>query len=334
MPELRKDPIHGRWVIIATERNARPKDFAVVRAPLSASFCPFCPGNESATAAEVLSFRPNSSAPNTPGWNLRVIPNRFPALRVEGEVEKRGVGLYDTMSGVGAHEVIIETANHAASLASLSVQEVEDLFWAYRLRLQDLRKDERLKAAVIFKNHGAEAGATLEHAHSQLVAMPVVPRTVSEEIEGAERYYKFKDRCVYCDILEQDLRTGERVILESEHAVAIAPFASRGAFEVWLLPRQHSSSFETASKAEYRDMARLLRGVLRKLEKALDDPPYNFVLHTAPFHAAPLPHYHWHIEILPKLSHSAGFEWGSGFTINPTPPEKAAQFLRATEVEG
>jgi UDPglucose--hexose-1-phosphate uridylyltransferase len=333
MPELRKDPIGGRWVIIATERGVRPKDYTVTRRPLSADNCPFCPGREAATPPEVLAFRPQGGEPNQPGWNVRVIPNKFPALKIEGARDNAGVGLYDMMNGIGAHEVIIETASHEQSLADLSVKDIRDVLWAYRHRMVDLSGDHRFRSAVVFKNHGASAGASLAHAHSQLIALPIVTHLVAEEMEGAKRFYDFKDRCIYCDIIDQELRDGDRVVHETEKAIAIAPFASRSPFETWILPRRHADSFERGPTDAYEDVARTLRVVLRKLRKALDDPSYNFMLHTTPFHQGPQPHYHWHIEIIPMLTNVAGFEWGSGFHINPTPPEKAAEFLRLTEIE-
>ncbi len=334
MPELRKDLVSERWVIIATERDIRPQDYTRREQTFSARFCPFCPGNESATPPALLTFCTASAqtSEKTP-WTLRVVPNKFPALKIEGELNKEGEGVYDRMNGIGAHEVIIETSRHGASLASLSQRELEDVLWAYRARLLDLRKDHRFRYGVVFKNHGTDAGASLEHSHSQLIAMPIIPRTVQEELDGSLRYYGFRDRCVFCDMIRQEIQDGARIVFETEHVVAFAPFASRAAFEVWVLPRRHASSFEASGKEVYEDTALCLQTVLRKLARALGDPPYNYILHTAPFGAEPLEHYHWHIEILPALGHQAGFEWGSGFTINPTPPEKAAEFLRTTEID-
>ncbi len=334
MPQLRKDPIVDRWVIIATERGVRPKrDRTQAKRLLEDANGPFCPGNEDATAGEILAFRPDGSAPNTSGWTLRVVPNKYPALKVEGELGKRGEGLYDMMNGVGAHEVIIETPRHDLQLSDLPARDIEDILWAYRDRLLDLKNDSRLRYGVIFKNHGAQAGATIGHSHSQLIALPIIPKLVAEEMAGAQRYYDFRDRCVYCDIVEQETRDGSRVIHETEHVVALAPFASRSPFEVMILPREHHCSFVDSPAAVFRETAAVMRLVLRKLKKALDDPPYNYMLHTSPFGESALNHYHWHIEIIPKLTDVAGFEWGSGFYINPTPPEHAAKFLREIEVE-
>ncbi len=328
MPELRKDPIVGRWVIIATERAHRPTDYAQPVATQEGGFCPFCPTNEDQTPSEVLAYRPDSSRPNTPGWKLRVIPNKYPALKIEGGLSREGIGLYDKMNGVGAHEVIIETPDHHRHLADLTEKEIEDVLWAYRDRIMDLKKDTRFRYVVLFKNHGRAAGATLEHTHSQLVALPIVPRNITNEMRGAKEYYEYKERCIYCDIIRQEQSDGRRVVMENANFIVVEPFAPRFPFETWVLPKHHASAFEDGQKQEYQDLAHALRTTLRKLAIALERPAYNFILHTSPFHERENPYYHWHIEIMPKLTNVAGFEWGSGFYINPTPPEEAAAALR------
>ncbi len=328
MPELRKDPITGRWVIIATDRAKRPADFAREHVvPKGGRFCPFCPGNESKTPPEVLAYRSGGGA-NGPGWTLRVVPNKFPALRVEGDLEREGEGLYDKMTGIGAHEVIVETPDHMTTLADVDQKRIEDLFWACRDRTLDLKKDQRLRYVLFFKNHGEAAGATLEHTHSQLIALPVVPRRVQEEIDGAKKYFDYKERCVYCDIVRQEITSGARLVLESDHFVVISPYAPRFPFETWVVPRVHQSHMETMQARAMENLASVMKVTLQKLDHALERPPYNFVLHNAPLQEASVPHYHWHLEIIPKLTRVAGFEWGSGFYINPTPPEESAQFLR------
>ena len=330
MPELRKDPITGRWVIIATDRPRRPGDFVREQvAPRGVRACPFCPGSEDKTPPEVLAYR-NGGAANEPGWTLRVIPNKFPALRVEGSMERQGEGLYDKMTGIGAHEVIIETADHALTTADMPEKRVEDLFWAFRDRALDLKKDRRLRYVLLFKNHGEAAGSSIEHTHSQLIALPVVPKRVQEEMTGARRYYEFKERCIYCDIIRQELDTGSRVVLETDHYLAIAPYAPRFPFETWILPRAHRSHFEDFDAPALQNLAWVFRALLRKLDRVLERPPYNMVIHTSPIQEGPDPSYHWHIELIPKLTKVAGFEWGTGFYLNPTPPEEAAKFLRDT----
>lgn len=329
MPELRKDPITGRWVIIAAERAMRPSDFIRQPAvPTGGRFCPFCPGNESKTPPEVLAYRPGGGRPNEPGWTLRVVPNKFPALRVEGDLNRQGEGVYDRMNGVGAHEVVIETPDHMLTLSELSEKQVEDVFWAVRDRIVDLRRDKRLRYIIVFKNHGAAAGATLEHTHSQLIALPVVPKRAQEELDGSRRYFDYRERCIFCDILRQESDSGARVVLESEHFLAITPYASRFPFETWILPKRHASHFEASEIPEMQNLGWIQRAILRKIDKVLERPAYNLMIHSSPVQEGAMAHYHWHIEIIPKLTNAAGFEWGTGFYINPTPPEEAARFLR------
>ena len=328
MPELRKDPITGRWVIISTDRARRPSDFTRVTVePTGARFCPFCPGHEDKTPPEVLSYHTDGLT-HGGRWSLRTVPNKFPALRVEGDLDRQGEGLYDRMNGIGAHEVVIETPDHMATLSTMDERQVAELLWAFRDRVLDLKKDKRLRYVMLFKNHGEAAGATLEHPHSQIIALPVVPKRVQEELDGARKYFEFKERCVDCDILRQDLKDSDRVILETDEFAAVAPFASRFPFETWLIPRRHESHFENIREAEVANLAWVLRNVLRKIDRVLEKPAFNMIVHSAPVQESTSEHYHWHIEIIPKLTRVAGFEWGTGFYINPTPPEEAARFMR------
>jgi len=331
MPELRKDPVVGRWVIISTERSRRPTNFTPVRLEKTSGFCPFCPGQEDKTPPEVYAHRPGGSAPNTPGWEVRVVPNKFPALQIEGALDRRGEGLYDKMNGVGAHEVVIESPRHEQDLADLSVEQLTEVLRAYRERMLDLHRDRRFRYVLLFKNHGPEAGATLEHTHTQLVATPIIPRILQEELDGSRHYYELKERCVFCDIIQQETEehNGRRVVTMNDRFLAIEPFAPRFPFETWILPRRHDSSYQIVSdEEEYVDLASILKDTLQRLNQALDRPPYNFVIHTAPVSEGDVDYYHWHLEIMPKLTRVAGFEIGSGFYINPTPPEDAAQYLR------
>ena len=329
MPELRKDPVVGRWVIISTERGRRPSDFTIEPVRARGSSCVFCPGNEAKTPPEILANRPPDSEPNRPGWSLRVVPNKFPALRIEGELEPTGEGLYDRMNGVGAHEVVIETPDHSATLATLSADTVAEVLLAYRERMVDLKKDPRFEYILVFKNHGAAAGASLEHPHSQLIATPIIPIMVSEELTGSAQYYEMKERCVWCDILRQERRSRTRVIAEANGFVALSPFAPRFPFETWILPARHRSAFEETGVDDLRGLAEVLGDFLRRMDRVLNGPPFNFMLHTQPLRDGALEHFHWHLEIIPKLTNVAGYEWGSGFFINPVPPEDAAAALRA-----
>jgi UDPglucose--hexose-1-phosphate uridylyltransferase len=333
LPELRKDPVIGRWVIISTERSKRPSDFHLERAKMiTGEFCPFCAGRESMTPPEVLAYRGNGNGPNSPGWDLRVVPNKFPALQVEGNLDREGEGLFDRMNGIGAHEVIIETPDHRKTLATMTETEIERVLWAFRERILDLKQDRRFRYIVVFKNHGATAGATLEHTHSQLIALPIVPDFVREEIDGARRHYQAKERCVFCDIIRQELTAGRRVIHENADVVALAPYAPRFPFETWMLPRSHASRYEDTSRQTYESLARMIKWVLGRMDKALENPAYNLIIHSSPLSEETTDFYHWHIELIPKLTRTAGFEWGTGFYINPTSPEEAAQVLRAVRM--
>ena len=333
MPDLRKDPIVGRWVIIATSRAKRPHDFDSTPQRQQGRFCPFCEGNERATPNEILAYRRSGSQSNREGWRVRVVPNKFPALIIEGDLNKRGDGIYDMMQGVGAHEVIIESPKHVVSTSELTEEQIREVLWVYRDRLVDLKKDSRFVYGMIFKNVGAAAGASLEHTHSQLIVTPIVPINVWEEMTGSLEFYNYRGRCVFCDMIQQELATEKRVVLDTPSFLAFCPFASRFPFETWVLPKTHASHYENIQRNEVDDLSGVMRQVIAKIEASLDQPAYNYIIHTAPFDTQELGHYHWHIEIIPSLTKTAGFEWGTGFYINPVPPEQAAAFLREIDVE-
>ncbi len=333
MPELRKDPIVGRWVIIATERGKRPSDFVNTVTPPKGGFCPFCPGNESKTPPEVYAVREDGSPPNGPGWSIRVVSNKFPALEIEGELERRPEGIYDKMSGIGAHEVIIETTEHDIETSQLSVSQLDAVFVACRDRMLDLAKDKRFRYVQVFKNQGEAAGASLEHSHTQLIATPIIPRRVVEELKGCSQHFEIKERCIFCDIVDQELTVGTRIVCVNDDYVVHVPFAPRFPFETWVIPRRHEHFFEDAYRGNFLSLARIFKEMLMRMNLALNNPHYNWVLHTSPCNEWEGPrHYHWHIELMPKLTKVAGFEWGTGFYINPTPPEEAAAYLREVPV--
>jgi UDPglucose--hexose-1-phosphate uridylyltransferase len=332
MPELRKDPVTGRWVIIAPDRAKRPMDYHHEFKLLEGRFDPFAEGNEAATPPEIIAYRNYGTAPNGPGWRVRVVPNKFPALQVEGDLDKRGDGIYDLMNGVGAHEVIIECPYYETNMSRLPVETIREVLYAYRDRLADLKKDRRLVHGLIFKNKGAMAGASLDHSHSQLIVTSVVPITVWEEMTGAMEFYNYRGRCIYEDMIRQELKDGDRVVHDTPEFLVFCPYAARFPFETWIVPKRHGSHYETVQRNQIEDLGSVLKTTLAKLELALDDPPYNYVLHTAPFDTPDLPHYRWHFELFPRLTRVAGFEWGSGFYINPVAPEEAAAFLREVEI--
>jgi UDPglucose--hexose-1-phosphate uridylyltransferase len=341
MPELRRDPIVGRWVIIATERARRPDQF--ITEPVEAGAekpCPFCEGMESNTPKEIYALRTRNSAPNSPGWELRVVPSLAPFLRIEGDLDRRGKGLYDLMNGVGAHEIVIESNKHVQSMADLSEDQISRVISCYITRIQDLERDERFKYVLVFKNYGVAAGGgRVKHSRSQLIATPVNPKRVKEELVGARQYYETHERCIFCDLIRQEREMKDRVILEVDGFIAIVPFAARFPFEIWILPKKHACDFIQLSEDERWAMAKIMKAVLMKLKVGLNDPPYNYIIHTAPFRRRKAGYwrtiaddYHWHIEITPRLTRVAGFEWGTGFYICPVTPEAAAKFLREVVV--
>jgi UDPglucose--hexose-1-phosphate uridylyltransferase len=334
MPELRKDPVLGRWIIISKERRKRPTDFPVEPVQSNGGFCPLCPGNEAFTPPEVFAIRAHNSPRNSPDWQVRVVPNKYPALIIEGDMGKEGVGLYDRMNGIGAHEVVIESPSHDEGFAQFSVSQMANVFRAYQERMLDLERDTRFKYVMVFKNHGRAAGASLEHSHSQLIALPILPRMIVSELEGAKSYYQYKERCVFCDIIRQEEVQDERVVCQNEQFITITPFAPRTPFEMWVLPKKHSSGYFTISESELYGLGEIFGDTLQRLNRCIPDVPYNFVLHTEPLRSGGrIEHYHWHFEIVPKLTSIAGFEWGSGFYINPVPPEEAASYLRNADAE-
>ncbi len=343
MPELRYDPIRPRWVVIATERALRPQDYKRQRQQVKKpDNCPFCYGHEHMTPPEVFAIGPPDRQPNTPGWRVRVVPNKYPALRIEGELKREGIGIFDVTTGIGAHEVIIETPDHFKHPDAFSDEEARDWLIAVRERMLDLQKDQRFRYILFFRNHGAEAGASLSHPHSQLIATPIIPPVVVSELNNAKNHFHLKERCIFCDLIKQELLLKDRVVYDDEHYLVWEPFASSFPFETWILPKRHLHDFTRLSDDELLILGRTIRDTLKRIKIALDDPPYNMILHTAPTpHLRPARtyywetieyDYHWHIEIIPRMTRIAGFEWGAGLHINPTPPEEAARYLREVQL--
>jgi UDPglucose--hexose-1-phosphate uridylyltransferase len=328
MPEFRKDPITGRWVIIASERAKRPRHLSQDSAAAESLQCPFCAGNEAMTPPEIWSLRLNSTRANAPGWRVRVVPNKYPALEDLGEWRMNSKGIYQSTNGVGAHEVIIESASHRINMGTLSEEQFADVLRAYRERMRVLRNNPRWRYLLVYKNQGEHAGATLEHIHSQLIALPMIPRQAIDELDSAKRHFESTGRCIYCDIVQCEVERGERLVLDSERFVALCPFAPRFAYETWILPKNHEAAFEQSLDDDILAAARSLRDVILRLNRALDDPPFNYFIHSIPIRDAEPTHYHWHIEILPQLTRAAGFEWGSGVHMNSVAPEDAARLLR------
>ncbi len=339
MSELRKDPVSGRWVIIATERSKRPDDYRPAAGARSrgepGGFCPFCEGNETKTPPEVFSLREDGSAPDTPGWRVRVVPNKFPAL-VPGLPPPRFTkGTFQWMEGTGVHEVVIENPDHTLELADLAPSHVRDVFWVIGERIRTIETELHYEYVQVFKNKGKEAGASLSHPHSQIVATPIVPKRVKEEIYGAGRLFRTFKECGFCRIIREEVAAKKRVVLINSHFVVLAPFASRFPFEMAIFPLRHAASFAAQDDTELKTLAETVKDALSRLTATVSDPPFNLVLHIAPNPSladGTWPDigksYHWHLEIIPVLTKVAGFEWGTGFYINPVPPETAAEFLR------
>ncbi len=329
MGELRRDPVVGRWVIVDTDHPATPKDFPYEQNIQKGGVCPFCYGNEAMTPPEIECFREEGTASNAPGWQVRVVANKFPALQIEGDLDRRPLGLYDMSNGVGAHEVIIESPYHAKDIPDLLPQEIENYIRMCCRRAMDLAKDKRFKYLMFFRNYGPAAGASLEHAHTQVVALPMVPKNVVEEIIGAKSYFDYRDRCIFCDMIRQEMQEKERIVLENKSFLSFCPFVSRFPFEIWIIPKKHSGYFRTMGDDEIRLLAEILKETIAKVKNIFPNLSYNYILHVAPINGdTDVEYYHWHIEFMPKLTQVAGFEWGTGFYIDPITPEKAALYLK------
>ncbi len=329
MAEFRRDPVVGRWVIVNTDDSQGPESFEKEDHVMKQeAICQFCSGRENQTPPEIEAVRPMGTSPNSPGWSVRVVANKFPALRIEGDLNRRGIGIFDMSNGIGAHEVLIETPVHTKSLADFSNVEVLEVIRKYKSRSLSLAGDRRFKYILIFKNHGESAGASLEHGHSQIIALPMVPKHVLEELEGGKQYFGYRGRCIFCDMIEQEYKEKDRIVTENKDFLVMCPFASRYPFENWIIPKKHMANFTDISVDQEYSLACILKEALFRLKTCLSNPAYNFFLHTAPIHYPNHESYHWHIEIVPILTRVAGFEWGTGFHIVPTAPKNAATYLK------
>lgn len=332
---MRKDVLSGRWVIMSEETAVQPSDFSFKKFARKTSFCPFCETNEASTPPEVFALRKPDSAANRPGWSVRVVPNVAPRLRIEGELGRRAAGMHDLMNGVGAHEILVETPHHDRSLHELEISEISDVIRAYTARIVDLERDKRIRYVLVFKNHGEQAGAhTVSHSISQLMGLSVTPRTVKTKLMVARDYFASKERCIYCDVLRQELKERKRVVAENDDFLGFAPFASRFPFEMAIFPKSHNSAFSRITPGQTENLSRILKDVLQKLDRTLGGAPYNLSLQDRPFLRPRMGYwktieddFHWHLELLPQIERITGFEWASGFFYNPIPPEVAARYL-------
>lgn len=327
--EIRQNKATNQWVIFAPSRRRRPHDFArpaEETAPLPAHDpnCPFCPGNEAKLTPVVWQLP--AEAP--PGWRTRVAPNKFAALAPSGTVARRQEGIYLAMDGYGRHEVIIEHPRHDRNMALMTEDEVGAVVETYHRRYLELMDRRRTMLTIIFRNHGRGAGASLIHPHSQLITLGMAPNHVRNREMEAQRYFDHLGKCVYCEILAFELKEGVRIVAENESFAAFAPFAAEVPFEIWIMPKRHMADFGLIADREKADLAGMLRIVTGRLYRRLNDPDYNYVVHSAARYRAREPQLHWYVQLQPRLTTRAGFEIGSGVSINPSLPEADAAFLR------
>lgn len=324
--ELRQNPVTGNWVVVSRDET---HDYSSYNDP---AFCPLCQGNEDKTPPEIYAIGENRH-PNSPGWSLRIVPDKFPALQPEGKLDRRGDGLFNKMSGIGAHELMVETPDHYMTLAAMPVEKITDIFKAFRDRIKELKKDERFRYVLAFKNHGMAAGAAFVHSHSSIIASPFTPRRVKDEFRGAREYFEFKGRCIFCDIIRQEQEAAKRVVYENSDFIAILAFAPRYRYETWILPKRHETFIEK-SYLNLTLLADVTKFVLGRINDCLDTPAYNLTLHNGPnllsnrqgvYWETIHDDFHWHVEILPRVDPLSGSERSSIFGLSPIFPEEAAK---------
>jgi UDPglucose--hexose-1-phosphate uridylyltransferase len=323
MAQFRKDPFGPAWVLISPERGLEASDFG--SAASRSENCALCPGGDA--GSELRALRPSTSATNAPDWRLRVV--RHPsALLDDKPFELRGEGLFIDAPGSGYQEVIVEHSEHGMRLEEMSAEHLLELLKLYRERAQLLGAKPGVKHVQITRNVGKAAGAAYDHPHAQLLALPVPNRWVEEERQAAQEYFARERRCLFCDVIAAERAKRERLVSHNQAFVALAPYAAKTPFETWILPTVHASGFTETAVNTLPALGALLQAVLRAMNTALNVPPYNMIVHMLPL--GDDESYHWHLELLPRLTRQAGFDWGSGLYINPTPPEDAARFLRET----
>ncbi len=342
MPEIRENPATKRWVIIATERAKRPEDFkksieAAIEHPAYDPKCPFCEGNEKPGDEEIFSLRAPGTKPGEKGWYVKVIPNKFPALVPPQagdsiEVKRHKSGMYLHMDGVGKHEVVVESPIHNKTIATMSIEEVSRVIRAYQERYMVLDWDPAYKLVIIFRNHGGKAGASQVHPHSQIAAASLVPLHMRYALMEAQRYYEELGRCVFCDMIKAELAEKERLVMQNEKFVAFVPYAPVFPYETWIVPLGHQTTFADLQPEDIEPLSQILHDVLAKFYRGMNNPDYNYCIRSAPHYSSSGPYYHWHIQIMPRLTTPAGFEIGSGISINVALPEESAKFLREIKI--
>ncbi len=358
MSELRQDPTTREWVIIATERRRRPHEFDALssstnrkeitaKLPEYSGDCPFCSGNEYLSPNEIKSYRTPGTNPNSKGWWVRVIPNKFAALSASSEANPllregakifnadftgyffpKATEIFRTKPGIGAHEVVIDTPKHNEIIPLFSDKQVQELFLMYRDRYLDLSMDSRFRYIIIFKNNGVNAGTSIIHSHSQIIATPVIPLTLRNNISQARFYYDEIGRCIFCDMMQGEIVDGRRIILQTDDFIAFHPFASTSPFETWIMPLAHEPCFASVTVEKTKALGIIVKKVLRGMRDALNDPDYNFVFNNPPIADEKEDYYHWSLRIIPRLTMKAGFEIGTGMSINTAIPEETAEFMK------
>lgn len=338
MSEIRKDPASHTWIVLASERGKRPCDFcepAKKKLPAKVSGCPFCGEGEMTIAPKEFAIWPGEIEKQTGKWSTRVLPNKFPALKPSIELtQSQADGVYHLLSGVGGHEVIVDSRKHNTTLADMSIDQLRAMIRTYVKRYLFWKNDPRVVYALIFRNYGWIAGASLEHPHSQLIATPVIPPRIFEELREGREYFKANGECLFCRMIKAEYENDRnRIVFENKNAIAFCPFASRFPLETWILPKKHQAVMEGMSTEEEADVAEAISQVFKRIDALLNDPPYNYMVHVGPLRTPGLLYYHWHIEILPRLTRPAGFEFGGGIFINTVSPEDAAHNLREAKIK-
>lgn len=322
MAEMRLDPTTMSWVITGEDIKGKA-DLETI--------CPFCQGNEDMTPPSIYEVKKNGD------WKARVFPDINPVFRIEYSEDREAELIYSRMKNRGAHEIIVEHPSHNVSLGDMTIEDIMYVFDAYASRIEDLKNDKRIKQILLFKNCGEFTGTRIKHTHSHLIATPIVPKRIEQELRFAQYHYKNKERCLFCDIIHQELRYKKRIVFENDGFIAVCPYASRFSYEVWLFPKRHSSAFEKGMK--YRDykeaLAEVMRFIILKIQSVT--PHYYMVLHNSPNENASFVNgegktlrddFHWHFEILPLLKEMKRFKWEEEFFVNPVTPEDAARTLR------
>ncbi|MCL4493176.1 MAG: galactose-1-phosphate uridylyltransferase [Nitrospirae bacterium] len=336
MHELRKDPLLGKWIAVLSD--SKGPDFYLEKnaehpahGPDDEGSCILCAGREHEAGREIFAIRGG----NPPDWYTRVIPQTSPLFQIEGELGRRGVGMYDRMNSIGANEIIIESPQHTICAEDSGIAQMSRVITTYKYRLSELEKDPRLRYTHLCKDCGRAAGEGYRHPHSQIIATPVIPKGIKDELDGAKAYFYYKERCIFCDIADEEMRTGKRIIMDTANFIAFTPFAPRFPFEYWILPKKHNCAFQDIRNEEVEDLGFILMSTLKKMKYVLHDPPYSYVLHTAPNRVPRKDHwhtlgddFHWHIEVMPQLLKKSGFELSSEFYIMATSPEDAADYLK------